>query len=69
MAYRRAHPRSAPFLALTNFSAVAQPAGAGIIARGGLYDPTHAHCSTGQLSISMGRPGLPPSGSAWLTGA
>jgi hypothetical protein len=52
MAYRRAHPRSAPFLALTNFSDVTQAVDAGIIARAGLYEPAHVHSSTGQLSIS-----------------
>ena len=68
MAYRRAHPRSAPFLALTNFSDVDQAVDAGIIARAGLYEPAHVHSSAGQLSISAGRIELPPWSFLWLTG-
>ncbi len=68
MAYRRAHPRSAPFLALTNFSDVDQAVDAGIIARAGLYEPAHAHSSAGQLSISAGRIELLPWSFLWLTG-
>ena len=68
LAYRRAHPRSAPFLALTNFSDVTQSVDAGIIARAGLYDPAHVHSSTGQLSIAAGRIELPPWGFVWLAG-
>ncbi|HEV2253304.1 MAG TPA: amylosucrase [Streptosporangiaceae bacterium] len=68
LAYRRAHPRSAPFLALTNFSDVTQPVEAGIIARAGLYEPAHVHSSTGQLSISAGRIELAPWSFLWLTG-
>jgi amylosucrase len=68
LAYRRAHPRSAPFLALTNFSDVTQAVGAGIIARAGLYEPAHVHSSTGQLSISAGRIELAPWSFLWLTG-
>ena len=66
LAYRRAHPRSAPFLALTNFSDVPQSVDAGIIARAGLHDPAHVHSSTGQLRISAGRIELPPWGFSWL---
>ena len=69
LAYRRAHPRSAPFLALTNFSDVTQSVDAGIIARAGLHDPAHVHSSTGQLRIGAGRIELPPWGFAWLAGA
>ena len=47
LAYRRAHPRSAPFLSLTNFSDVTQSADAGILARAGLYQPVHVHSSAG----------------------
>jgi amylosucrase len=68
LAYRRAHPRSAPFLALTNFSDITQAVDAGIIARGGLYEPAHVHSSTGQLSISAGRIELAPWSFLWLTG-
>jgi amylosucrase len=68
LAYRRAHPRSAPFLALTNFSDVTQSVDAGIIARAGLYEPAHVHSSTGQLSVSAGRIELAPWSFVWLTG-
>jgi hypothetical protein len=46
LAYRRAHPRSAPFLSLTNFSDVSQSVDAGLIARAGLREPRLAHAST-----------------------
>jgi amylosucrase len=68
LAHRRVHPRSAPFLALTNFSDVTQLIDAGIIARAGLYEPTHVHSSAGQLSISGGRIELPPWSFVWLSG-
>ncbi|HTQ94232.1 MAG TPA: hypothetical protein VMK84_32550, partial [Streptosporangiaceae bacterium] len=68
LCYRRAHPRSAPFLSLTNFSDASQSADAGIIARAGLSRPGHVHSSAGRLEISDGRIELPPWGFAWLTG-
>jgi amylosucrase len=69
LAYRRVHPRSAPFLSLTNFSDVTQAPDAGIIARAGLYDPVHVHSTTGQLAITAGRIELPPWSFVWLTGS
>jgi hypothetical protein len=68
LAYRRTHPRSAPFLALTNFSDVTQSADAGIIARAMATAPTHVHSTTGRLDISAGRIELPPWGFLWLAG-
>ena len=68
LSYRRAHPRSAPFLSLTNFSDIPQSADAGIIARAGLYGPFHVHSSAGQLDIRGGRIELPPWGFVWLSG-
>ena len=68
LSYRRAHPRSAPFLSLTNFSDVTQAPDAGIIARAGLREPVRVHSSTGRLDIADGRIELPPWGFAWLTG-
>jgi amylosucrase len=68
LAYRRAHPRSAPFLSLTNFSDVTQSADAGIIARAGLYQPVHVHSTADRLDISAGRIELPSWGFAWLAG-
>jgi amylosucrase len=68
LAYRRAHPRSAPFLSLTNFSDVTQVTDAGILARAGLHDPVHVHSSAGKLTISAGRIELPPWSFVWLSG-
>jgi amylosucrase len=73
LAYRRVHPRSAPFLSLTNFSDVAQSADAGILARAGLYEPVPVHASTvhssaGRLELAGGRIELPPWGFVWLSG-
>ncbi len=68
LAYRRMHPRSAPFLSLTNFSDVAQPADAGLLARAGLHEPVHVHSTTGELTLADGRIELPSWGFIWLTG-
>jgi len=68
LCYRRVHPRSAPFLALTNFSDVTQAADAGVIARAGLREPVHVHSSTGRLDISAAGIELPPWSFTWLTG-
>jgi amylosucrase len=68
LAYRRVHPRSAPFLALTNFSDVTQPVDAGIIPRAIAAVPTHVHSSTGRMTISSGRIELPPWSFLWLAG-
>ena len=57
LAYRRAHPRSAPFLSLTNFSDVSQAADPGIIARAGLRDARLAHAST---VVDAGTPWIDP---------
>ncbi len=64
-----AHPRSAPFLSLTNFSDVTQSADAGIIARAGLYQPAHVHSTAGRLDIRDGTIELPPWGFLWLAGS
>ena len=68
LAYRRVHPRSAPFLSLTNFSDVPQSAGAWVLVRAGLDEPVHVHSSAGRLDLSDGGIELPPWGFAWLTG-
>ncbi len=68
LAYRRAHPRSAPFLSLTSFSDITQSADAGVAARAGLREPHHVHSTTGQLAISAGRIELAPWSFVWLTG-
>jgi amylosucrase len=73
LAYRRVHPRSAPFLSLTSFSDVTQTLDAAVIARAGLSEPRLVHSTTtgqatGQLTIGAGRIELPPWSFAWLTG-
>jgi amylosucrase len=68
LAYRRAHPRSAPFLALTSFSDTDQSVDAGIIDRAGLRDHQHVHSTTGKFSPSGDRISLPPWSFLWLTG-
>jgi len=68
LAYRRAHPRSAPFLALTNFSDLTQDIDAGVMRRAGLHAPRHVHSTTGELTADTGRIQLPPWGFGWLTG-
>ena len=68
LAYRRVHPRSAPFLSLTNFSDITQSADAGVIARAGLYQPVPVHSTTGKFTISAGQIELPPWSFAWLSG-
>jgi amylosucrase len=68
LAYRRIHPRSAPFLSLTNFSDTAQPADAGVIARAGLHQPRCVRSTSGDPVLGAGRIELPAWGFAWLTG-
>jgi len=68
LAYTRIHPRSAPFLALTNFSDVPQSVEAGILDRAGLRQPRHVHSTGRAMSIDGGRIGLPSWGFIWLTG-
>ena len=68
LAYRRVHPRSAPFLSLTNFSDTAQSAGAGVIARAGLHRPRCVLSTGGDPVTGAGRIELPAWGFAWLTG-
>jgi amylosucrase len=68
LAYRRAHPRSAPFLSLTNFSDFTQTVDAGVAARARLRQPRHVHSTTGGLVMAEGRIELPPWSFAWLTG-
>jgi amylosucrase len=68
LAYRRVHPRSAPFLALTNFSDATQEVDADLLRRAGLHAPRHVHSTTGELTIDKSRIQLPPWGFGWLTG-
>ena len=68
LAYRRVHPRSTPFLSLTNFSDFRQPVDAEIVARAGLTRPRLAHGST---VVDPDAPWieLEPWSFAWLSGA
>jgi amylosucrase len=68
LAYRRMHPRSAPFLSLTNFSDFSQSVDAEIVARAGLTRPRLVH---GGTAVDLGAPRveLEPWSFAWLTGA
>ena len=68
LAYRRAHPRSAPFLSLTNFSDYPQTVDGGLVARARLHEPRHVHSTTGEAVMAAGRIELPPWSFAWLTG-
>ena len=68
LAYRRVHPRSAPFLSLTNFSDFSQLVDAGIVARAGLTRPRVAHGGTA-VDPDASRIELEPWSFAWLTGA
>jgi hypothetical protein len=68
LAYRRAHPRSAPFLSVTNFSDYPQTVDAGVVARARLHEPRQVHSTTGEAVLAAGRIELPPWSFAWLTG-
>jgi amylosucrase len=65
LAYRRRHQRSAPLLALANFSDGWQSVDLGLVAAAGLPDPVHVHSTRGRLDLGEGRLHLPPWGFAW----
>jgi amylosucrase len=67
LAYRRRHERSAPLLALANFSDGWQSVDLGLAAAAGITEPVHVHSSRGRLDLGEGRMHLPPWGFAWLT--
>ena len=67
LAYRRAHPRSAPFLSLTNFSDQAQSVDAAILGRASLAGPRLAHATAADVLASGPRIELPAWGFAWFT--
>jgi amylosucrase len=67
LAYRRVHPRSVPFLSVTNFSDYRQSVDAGVIGRAGLHQPRQVRASADPV-LREGRIVLPPWGFAWLSG-
>jgi amylosucrase len=67
LAYRRRHQRSAPLLALANFSDGWQSLDLELAAAAGVTDPVHVHSTRGRLDLGEGRIHLPPWGFAWLT--
>jgi len=67
LAYRRRHARSAPLLALANFSDEWQSADLSLATVAGIADPVHVHSTRGRLDLGEGRVHLPPWGFAWLT--
>jgi hypothetical protein len=70
MAYRRAHPRSAPFLALTSFSDYPQLWTARFSRERACASPgTCMPRSAAARFFSPGRIELPPGCFLWLTGA
>ena len=68
LAYRRTHPRSAPFLSVTNFSDYPQAVDARLAGRARLQEPRLVHATTGETVLAPGRIQLPPWSFAWLTG-
>ena len=67
LAYRRRHERSAPLLALANFSDGWQSVDQGLVAAAGIAEPEHVHSTRGRLDVGEGRLHLPPWGFSWLT--
>jgi amylosucrase len=67
LAYRRRHERSAPLLALANFSDGWQSVDLGLVAGAGIAEPEHVHSTRGRLDVGEGRLHLPPWGFSWLT--
>ena len=68
LAYRRTHPRSAPFLSVTNFSDYPQAVDARLAGRARLNEPRVVHATTGETVLAAGRMELSPWSFAWLTG-
>jgi amylosucrase len=68
LAYRRVHPRSAPFLSVTNFSDYPQSIDGGVIGRAGLHRPQQVRATITDPVQRGGRVELPPWGFGWLSG-
>jgi len=72
LAYLRRHPRSAPFLSVTNFSDFPQTVDARVIARAGLREARLVHATAGlpgAVHIAGDRIELAPWSFGWLTGS
>jgi amylosucrase len=69
LAYRRVHPRSAPFLSVTNFSDYPQSVDAGVTGQAGLHRPRQVRATTADPVLRDGRIVLPPWGFGWLSGS
>ena len=69
LSYRRVHPRSAPFLSLTNFGDSTQYVDTEVVGRAGLRDARHVHSTAGRLTLESGRIVLEPCSFVWLTGS
>ena len=69
LSYRRVHPRSAPFLSLTNFGDSTQYVDTEVVGRAGLRDARHVHSTAGRLTVESGRIVLEPCSFVWLTGS
>ncbi len=67
LAYRRRHQRSAPLLALANFSDDWQSVDLGLAAAAGIREPVHVHSTHRRLDLGEGRIHLPAWGFAWIT--
>ena len=67
LAYRRRHQRSAPLLALANFSDDWQSVDLGLAAAAGIREPVHVHSTRRRLDLGEGRIHLPAWGFAWIT--
>jgi len=67
LAYRRRHQRSAPLLALANFSDDWQSVDLGVVAAAGIREPVHVHSTRRRLDLGEGRIHLSAWGFAWIT--
>jgi hypothetical protein len=66
LAYRRVHPRSAPFLALANFSDHPTWLDSEVIGRAGIRSPRHVHSTVGSLTRHDAMIELPAWGFVWI---
>ena len=67
LAFVRTHPRTAPVIALANFSDSPQATPATLLGRHGLRRPRVLHATGGDLDVSNEPLVLPPWGHVWIT--